>query len=87
MFAISTLFDRRHRRVVIFVAGTRAVPKFGHRVVCIAVFFMLARFVVVCMASGTIRCICGARVGNGLCVALVAIEAIEGLCMRTWIVR
>lgn len=86
MLAISTLFDRRHRRVIIFMAGTRAVSELGHRVVGIAIFFMLTRLVVIRMAASAVRRISSARIRHRLCVALVAVQAIERLGMRSGII-
>lgn len=86
MFAISTFLDRCHRGVIVFMAGTRAVSKLGHRVVGVAVFLMRTWLVIIGMAAGTIRRIGCARIRNGLCVPLVAIEAIERLRMCTWII-
>lgn len=86
MLVRATLLDRRHRGIGVFVAGTRAVAQFGHRVGRIAEFLMRPRFVIIGMAASTVRRICGTWVRHRLCIALVAIEAIQRLCMGTWIV-
>lgn len=87
MLAVSTLFDRRHGSVVIFVTGAGTVSQFRDSVRCVAKLLMLARFIVIGVATGTIWCVCSARIGYRLRVALMAIQAIEWLCVCTRIIR
>lgn len=83
MLAGPAFFDRRHRRVVIFVAGAGAVAQLGHGVGRIAELLVRTGLIVVGVAGRAVRGVAGILVWNRLRVGLVTVDAIKRLRMRS----
>ena len=69
------------------MTGARAVAQLGNSVVGIPKLLVLAGFVIIGVAAGTVGCVSRARVWNRLGITLMAIKAVERLGVRSWIVR